>query len=248
MSFLIGLTLGAAAVALLALRGGSPAVLLDPKAAAFVLAGMLAALFVTFPFSALRAQLRTIFRLLRPAGKPRELIETIGGLAQTARRGGVLALEGSEKKIGDPMLKKGLLLIASSVDQSALRSILEKESELIARREKASQEFFERLAALTVGIGVAGSLLEAALLLTRYTGPQKLAGAAAQALLPAVYAALVAYLVLLPLAARVRLGAARQQELRELSIEGVLAIQAGEPSQVVEERLGAFLTGEKHAG
>lgn len=98
-----------------------------------------------------------------------------------------------------------------------------------------------------MGIGMAGTLLEIVQMLYTYTGPQKLAFGIARSLLPVVYGAIISYLVFLPLASRVRVGAEKQRVVRELSIEGVLAIHAGEPSQIVEERLSVFISGRKKA-
>lgn len=245
MSFIMGLVVLGFLIAIIALRGGNPAMLLDYKAMLLVAGGTLGSMLLTFPLADFRRELSVIFRLLRAAPKPKKLIDQISQLAQKARKNGILALEGSEKEVSDPILQKGLLLITGSADHAAVEGILQKESENLERQEKSAQDFFDRLSILAPGIGMVGTLIEIVQMLYAYKGPQQLAPEIGKALLPIVYAALLSYIVFMPLAARVKVGAERHRMLRELAVEGVLAIQAGEPPHLVEQRLAVFLPNER---
>lgn len=247
MSFLLGIAVCAVAIALVALGGGNPVLLFDYRALLLVLCGTLASVFVTLPFSAVREELASILASLRRAADPHKLMQEILEFARIARRSGILSLEGKEKQVRDPILKKGLVLLADSADHETVRSILEKEADCISHREKSAQEYIERTAAFAPGIGMVGTLVEIVQMLYKYGGPSTLAPQIARSLLPVLYGAGLAYLLLLPFAARVRVGTERLRVMRELAIEGVVAIQAGEPIHIVEERLKVFLPPQKGA-
>lgn len=245
MSLILGIAVCAVAVGLMALRGGTPAMLFDQNALFLIIIGMIGATFIICPFSFLKDIFSVIIQTLKPVKKTDKLVSDILELTQTARREGILALEGREKNVENHILKKGLTLISGSADAATVRNILEKESSVVGEKEKAAQELFERLAVFSPGIGMVGTLIEIVQMLYRFKGPSDLAPGIAKALLPVVYGAVCSYLILFPLAARIKAGADRQRDVRELAIEGVLSIEAGEPPHLVEERLEAFMTGRR---
>lgn len=241
MFLLAGVAISGYVLVLLILRGGNPSMLLDIHALILILGGTFGSLLVICPPASLISTLSVIVRTLRPTQKDEELLTQITELAQTARRGGILALEGREREIRDPGLKKGIMLLLESADPAAIRSILEKETECISNSEKSAQDLLERLAAFAPGIGMVGTLVEIVMMLDRFSGMQSLAPQIAHSLLPVVYGAVFSYLLLYPIASRVKTSAEKKRKTRQLCIEGVLAIQGGEPPHLVEERLKAFL-------
>jgi chemotaxis protein MotA len=248
MSFIIGLVLCAAALAAIILGGGNIANLLDGKALLFVVLGTAGLVFITSPMNSIPKTVHNAAGTLRKGQKPDNLIEQIMNFVQTARHSGILALEGSENSVDDPIIKKGLILITGSADRETIKSILANDAKYMTDVEKSAQEFIERIAAMTVGIGMIGTLIKIVQMLYVYKGPQTLAPGIANALLPVVYSGILAYIVLMPLASRVKSGSDRRKLQRELSIQGVLAIQSGEPPYIVEQRLSRFARAkiEKH--
>lgn len=248
MSFILGIVLCAAALGVIVMGGGNPAKLLDYNALLLVAAGMAGVMFIICPLPTFIKNLRTAAKVLRGSSGTHKLVDQIMDLVQTARREGVLALEGREDEVNDEILKKGLVLISGSADRETIESILLKEAEHAGQKEKSAQEFIERIAVMLPGIGMIGTLVEIVQMLYTYRGPQMLAPGIARALLPVVYGGIAAYLILMPLASRVRSGADRLRSQRELAIQGVLAIQAGEPPHIAEERLSVYADKiEKHS-
>lgn len=243
MSFILGLVLCAAALAVIVMDGGSPSILLDYRALLFVLAGITGLILITSPMASFLKVMRCAAGTLRRGVKPEQLITQIMRLVQTARREGILALEACEVEVNDPILKKGLSLITGSADRETIESILVSDARYSSALEKSAQDFIERIAMMSPGIGMIGTLVEIVQMLYTYKGPQTLAPGIANALLPVVYAGLIAYLILLPLVSRVKAGSDRRKLQRELSIQGILAIQAGEPPHIVEQRLSRFANG-----
>lgn len=245
MSVILGLIICAAALAAIVMRGGSAAELLDLRALAFVLAGTAGLVLIASPMTAFFRDLKCAAKTLRRGPPPDKLIEKIMQLVQTARRDGILALEGCEAEVDDPILKKGLVLITGSADRETIESILEKDALYSCGVEKSAQDFIERVAMLSPGIGMIGTLVEIVQMLYTYKGPATLAPGIAKALLPVVYSGIISYLVLMPIASRVKAGSNRQKLQRELAIQGVLAIQSGEPPYIVEQRLLRFSGAKK---
>lgn len=243
MSFILGLVLCAAALTVIVLSGGSASRLLDYQALLFVLAGIMSLILITSPLNSFIKVIRCAAGTLRRGIKPDKLIEQITDLVQTARHEGILALEGCEDKVNDPILKKGLILITGSADRETIESILTNDVQYSSDLEKSAQDFIERIAMMSPGIGMIGTLVEIVQMLYTYKGPQTLAPGIAQALLPVVYSGIIAYLILMPLASRVKSSSERKKLQRELSIQGVLAIQSGEPPHIVEQRLSRYASG-----
>ncbi|MFO7160007.1 MAG: MotA/TolQ/ExbB proton channel family protein [[Clostridium] cellulosi] len=243
MSFIMGLALCAAAVLIIVIGGGDPLKLVDYKALAFVLIGITGLIIITSPMKSFIKHLECLKQTLKKGESPDKLIEQIVWLVQTARREGVLALENCEDEVKDPILKKGLVLITGSADRETIESILESDALYYAEREKSVQEFIERISMMSPGIGMIGTLVEIVQMLYTYKGPQTLAPGIAKALIPVVYSGIIAYLLLMPLASRIKSGSERRKQHRELAIQGVLAIQSGEPPSIVEQRLSRFVGG-----
>jgi chemotaxis protein MotA len=241
MSFIIGLVLSGFVFAVLALRGGNTAMLLDPVALMLVFGGTLGSLLIITPISSLIDKIITIKKTLGASEKPEKLLNEITIIAQTARKKGLLSLESMESEIKNLTLKKGVNLILDSVDAINIRSVLERESSYISEKEKSAQELIERLAVFAPGIGMVGTLVQIAIMLGAYKNALTIAPQIAHSLLPVVYGAVLSYVLLFPLAARIKTGAEKKRAIRELSIEGVLAIQAGEPPYLVEQRLEIYL-------
>lgn len=244
MSFVFGIIACAAAAVVFLLNNGNLSQFLDAKAGLFVVAGMVGIAFATNSFSNIADNVKTILRVLMSNSKPGALYNKILDIAQTARKDGILSLENLEKSVDDAILKKGLILLSGSADRDTIESILRSDAAFTGEKEKRSQEFLERLSILAQVTGMIGTLVEIVQMLYTYKSPQIFAPVMARSLLPAVYGALTAYLLLVPLQYRVRSGSEKLGVLRELSINGVLSIHSGEPPFIAKERLKIYLGGK----
>lgn len=241
MSFVLGILLCCAALLVIVMGGGSPAKLLDCNALLLIAGGMAGVMLIVNPMAVLRQNLSTAAKALHKKVNTKKLIGQIMELVGTARHEGILALEGREDDVKEGILKKGLILISNSADRETIENILQSEANDMLEKEKAAQEFVERTAVMLPGIGMIGTLVEIVQMLYTYKGPQMLAPGIAKALIPVIYGGAVAYLVLMPLASRVKSGSERLKRQRELEIQGVLAIQAGEPPHIAEQRLSIYI-------
>ncbi len=240
MSFFTGLISIAVLVAVFAAAGGNPAQLADGWALLLVAGGTAALGAMSSPFSVLGRLLHHARHALHRADGEK-VEKELFVLARLAREKGLLALEPAEGWLTDPLVREGVRLISAAAGPDAVRLILEKEAESERAGGREVQSLFERMGCLGIGVGAAGTLFRIILVLRHYTGPRAFASGMAGALIPLTYGVLLAYLVLFPLAGRIREGAEHRRKIRQTAIEGVLAIQAGESMFLVERRLETLL-------
>lgn len=241
MSFILGILIGAAVLVSLVMQGGNAPLLMDQWSLLLVCGCTAASFLVICPFTSLRDVAGVAGHALFRRRSARPLLREVTELAAVARHSGVLGLEGRAGNVRDPLLKRGLELLLESADPAALRTILENDAERRRTEERTAQEVFERMAVFSPGIGMVGTLVQVVRMLGHFTVAQSIAPQIAHALLPLLYGGVLSYLLLFPLAARIRISAARQQAVRQFVIESVLALQAGEPPRMIEQRFNSIL-------
>ncbi|SNX55512.1 flagellar motor protein [Thermoanaerobacterium sp. RBIITD] len=172
---------------------------------------------------------------------PNTEIKKIIDLANIARREGLLSLEDAVRNVDDEFLKKGILLVVDGTDPELVRDILETEISFLEDRHKQGQGVFQAMGAYAPAFGMIGTLIGLINMLKNLDDPKKVGPGMAVALITTFYGSILAYLVFLPMARK--LNARSQQEvlLKEVMIEGILSIQAGENPRIIEEKLKAFL-------
>jgi chemotaxis protein MotA len=171
-----------------------------------------------------------------------EIIKIIVELAETARREGLLALEDAALQIDDQFLQKGILLVVDGTDPELVRSILETELSFLEERHKSGQSIFETMGALAPAFGMIGTLVGLIQMLKNLDSPEAIGPGMAVALITTFYGALLANLVFIPIAGKLSVRSSEEVLLKEVMIEGMLSIQAGENPRIIEEKLKAFLS------
>lgn len=170
-----------------------------------------------------------------------EVISKIIELANIARREGLLALEEAVYKIDEPFLQKGILLIVDGTDPELVRNILETELSFIEERHQQGQEIFETAASLAPGFGMIGTLIGLINMLKSLDDPSSLGPGMSVALVTTFYGSLIANLFCIPVAKKLKYNSSKEILIKEMMLEGILSIQAGENPRIIEEKLRAFL-------
>jgi chemotaxis protein MotA len=174
-----------------------------------------------------------------------ELVPVMVGLAEKARREGLLSLEESVADLDDPFLVRALTLAIDGTDPEEVRDILE--SEVIAKRAETKQaaRFFSAAGGYAPTIGIVGTVMGLVHVLEQLADPEKLGHLIAGAFVATLWGVLSANLIFLPIAARLhRLGELEVARM-ELVIEGVSALQAGSNPRLVAQRLRSLLPAEQ---
>lgn len=243
-STIIGLVGGLIVICVGIIMGGSLMGFLDPASMFITFGGSFMAMLVNYPFS----QFITSIKAAQLAMKKNDTdIEKVLGeiveFAKKARREGLLALEDEVQKSNDEFLKKGIQLIVDGTDPELVRSILEIELSFMDERHKSNKAFFDSWGALAPGFGMIGTVIGLVQMLANLSDVAKIGPSMAVALITTFYGAVFANLVCVPLAGKLSNKSADEQFIKQLMIEGILSIQAGENPRIVEEKLNAFLSG-----
>ena len=169
-------------------------------------------------------------------------ISKIIELSKVARKEGLLALEEVAQNLDDEFMKKGILLIVDGTEPELVRGILETELMNMDERHRSVAGFFEAWAALGPAWGMIGTLIGLVNMLKDLTDSSAIGPNMATALLTTLYGSLIANWFCTPIANKLKAQNATEYQLREIVIEGLLSIQAGENPRVIEEKLKSFLS------
>ena len=184
--------------------------------------------------------IKLIFKL--PQYDLPEVIRKIIELSNIARKEGLLALEEASAELDDAFLRKGVLLIVDGTDPELVRGILETEMASIDDRHKKNITFWLDLAGMGPAWGMIGTLIGLILMLQDMNDPSTIGPSMAVALITTLYGSLLANWSATPVAQKLGVNNNAEMAIKEVMIEGLLSIQAGESPRVIEEKLKSFLS------
>jgi chemotaxis protein MotA len=176
-----------------------------------------------------------------------ETIRTIIELSNVARKEGLLALEEAANGIDDEFLKKGVLLIVDGTDPELVRSILETELTCVEDRHAGVVGFWDSLGAMGPAWGMIGTLIGLINMLKKMEDPSSIGPNMAVALITTFYGAMLANWICIPISTKLKSNNAQEIRIKEVMVEGLLSIQAGENPRVIEEKLKSFLSPSRRA-
>ncbi|EAX48658.1 MotA/TolQ/ExbB proton channel [Thermosinus carboxydivorans Nor1] len=240
---ILGLALGLTALLLsVVLEGGHITSLFSLPAFVLVFGGTIGATAVCFTLE----ELKSVPALLRIAFKEEkydtgQLIATLVGFAEKARREGLLALEEDLAGIEDNFLQKGMQLVIDGTDAELVRSIMETELTFIQERHHKAASIFETAGGYAPTMGIIGTVMGLVHVLGNLTDTESLGPAIATAFIATLYGVASANIFFLPIGAKLKNRSSRQVLFHEVTLEGILSVQAGDNPRIVAEKLAAFL-------
>lgn len=243
LASIIGLVLGISAILLgQALEGGSINSLLQPTAAMIVFGGTIGATMTSFPLSAAKGAAAGVLKVfLGGVAKENEYITEITRYAAKARKNGIISLEADIKATKDLFLQKALRFVVDGVEPKVLQGILETEIGRIDEEGELPSKFLESAGGFAPTIGIIGAVLGLIQVMQNLSDPSKLGEGIAVAFVATVYGVGSANLIFLPFSAKLKFRHKKDIATKEMILEGILAMQAGEHPQIIEERLRAYI-------
>lgn len=224
------------------LEGGHVGALLNGPAALIVLGGTLAAALLQSPLSSFKRALqilRWIFfppRVDLPGG-----IDRVVNWSLTARKEGLLGLEGVADAEPDPYARKGLQLLVDGAEPESIRSILEVDFLTQESRDIQAAKVYESMGGYAPTIGIIGAVMGLIHVMGNLADPSQLGNGIAVAFVATIYGVASANLILLPVANKLKAIALRQSRYREMLLEGLLSIAEGENPRSIELKLQGFM-------
>jgi chemotaxis protein MotA len=240
---LIGIVL--AFVALLVgavLKGAGLHALLSWAALMIVVVGTFAAILVQTPGRVMRRAFRILPWVFRSQVPDRAaIIKRMVEWGQLARRQGLLGLEPVLRNERDDFIVKGLQLVVDGSEQEDIRSILEIELESREAADLRAARVFEGMGIYAPTMGIIGAVLGLMAVMQNLTDPARLGTGIAAAFTATVYGIGLANLFLLPIASKLKTAAQSLSHVREMVIEGMIAIAQGENPRHIDYRLQSYL-------
>lgn len=216
---------------------------IDPASILIVIGGGIAATFVQMPLGDMLGMGKVFSKALKnPEYNTGEIIDKVIELANVARREGLLALEEAVDEVNDEFLKKGVMLIVDGTDPEMVKNILETELSNMIDRHGRGRGAFDALGSLMPAFGMIGTLVGLVAMLNALSDPSSIGPKMAVALLTTFYGSLFANLIWIPISGKLKIKSDEEALVKQVMIEGLLSIQAGENPRIIEEKLKAFLS------
>jgi chemotaxis protein MotA len=243
MTGLIGVVVGGLSIALGAtLEGSNVMAVINIPALFIVLGGTLGACIGGTSFDAVKA----IPMLYKKAFMPDELdlpgrVAELVGYAEKARRDGLLALDEQLATVEDPYTRKGLQLVVDGTDPELVAEVLEAENDAMRKRHAMCVQPFDKAGGYAPTMGIIGTVFGLVHVLTNLSQPETLGPMISAAFIATLLGVASANVVYLPVSARLKGLSQEELHFREMTLEGILAIQAGENPRFVNEKLMAYV-------
>lgn len=216
---------------------------LDPASAIITFGGAFSCTLMSMSLQNYIAGLKSFTLIFKaPALNTSEMIGKIIELSNVARKEGLLSLEEAATDLEEPFLKKGILLIVDGTDPELVRAIMETELVSVEGRHKETIGFWDTLAAMGPAWGMIGTLIGLILMLKDMNDASTIGPKMAVALVTTLYGSLIANWLCNPTASKLSVNNNNEMMMKEITVEGILSIQAGENPRVIEEKLKSFLS------
>jgi chemotaxis protein MotA len=245
---LIGILAGLVCIGYGLTSGGSPQAFLDISSIFIVMGGGIASGLISYRVGEVVKIIPVVAKaFIGKADIRYQTIESIVSLSRKARRDGLLAIENDVEQIEDEYLKSALQLIVDGEEPDSVRESMLIEMESLKARHLKGQSLFKTLGAMFPAWGMIGTLIGLINLLRCLDDPSKIGPAMAVALITTFYGSVMANFICLPIANKLTLKSKEELETKDMMIEGVLSLQAGVNTRVIEKRMQGYLSTEQKA-
>jgi chemotaxis protein MotA len=169
------------------------------------------------------------------------IITKLMAMSEKARREGLLALEEELEDLDDEFIKKGMRLVVDGTDAEIIRNLMETELTQIQERHVGNIMVLNMWGTLAPGLGMLGTVIGLIGMLKNLEDKSALGPNMAVALITTLYGSIVANLLMIPWAGKLKSHDAREAAVKEMEIEGILSIQAGDNPRILAMKLLSYL-------
>jgi chemotaxis protein MotA len=214
----------------------------DIASVLIVLGGTTAAVLASYPAGRIKATAKVLNRAFKEdTYDSRKTISQISQLSYVAKRDGLLAMEKIVDDIDDEFMKKGILLIVDGLDPKMIERILLLEIDNMIDRHREGEGVLRTFGKFSPAFGMIGTLIGLILMLQNLDDVSTLGPSMGVALVTTFYGALLSNGVFMPLAGKLRFKSEQEEKYRNMVVEGILSVQAGETPLMIEEKLKTFI-------
>ena len=228
---------------------GGLAVYWNLAAFLIVVAGLFAALFMSYPFE----RIKTAFLVAKSVygerqQTPDDIVRILLELSVKSRVEGVLSLEAIRGKISDSFLRNAVAFLVDNYKERDIREFLNTEMAFFHDRRQQSERVFQTMAKAAPAFGVAGSVIGLIGMLSGIDNTQSLVHSIPVAFISTLYGVVISNLFLAPIAESINFHTGAEMLNQKLIMEGVIAISKEQNSHRLEKKLTSFLSPAERVG
>jgi chemotaxis protein MotA len=168
------------------------------------------------------------------------MIDYLVGLADKARRNGLLSLQEDAEAATNPLIKRGLTMAVDGVDPEHVAEALESMAEMRKEEMIHAAMVWDTAGGYSPTIGILGTVMGLVTIMGNLSEPDKLGPMIAVAFLATLYGVFFANLVFLPLGAKIKGAVKQEAKFNEMLIEGIIGLQSGENPRNLREKLSIY--------
>ncbi len=240
---ILGLGLGTAFILMSMILGGSGlGVYVNIPSVLMVIGGSFAAIMVSNPLSRVLGITKYTSHIFKvPNYELEKTISTLVNFSERARREGLLALEDDIEEVEDEFLKNGIQMVVDGTDPEIIKTILYNDLSQLEERHAIGIKLMSDWASLAPAFGMIGTLTGLIAMLSNLDDPNAIGSGMSLALITTMYGSILANMVLLPFKNKLQDRDQEERLTREIMIEGILSIQAGDNPNILKYKLVSFL-------
>ncbi|MCA9284140.1 MAG: MotA/TolQ/ExbB proton channel family protein [Phycisphaerales bacterium] len=222
---------------------GHWAMFYSEKGLIMVFGGTISVIFMAMPMERIKCIPGYCRRFLFNNGpNPTETVKILSGLSEKARRDGILALESDIAELKDPFLAAGLKMAVDGTDGEVIEATLRMEVMAMQDRHKAGKKFFDLIKLYAPGYGLVATLIGQVGMFGNLGGDVETLGhMLAIAVVATMYGTVLANAMAGPMGDKLALRSAEEILAREMMMQGILSIQAGDNPRTTQEKMLAFI-------
>ena len=242
LSSVIGLSAAAFLLAVGLVSGQVGAIFLNWHGILIVFGGTAAAMLINTPLRYLRDSFVALVSVLRadPYGDAGRLIPVLTQLAEQVQGKGLSALLAADERAANGFLLTAATTALEYNNPEFVRKVLEAEVNSEVDRFNEVINVIRTAGVLSPMFGLIGTLLGIVQVLKQISDPEKVGLSMAVAITTAFYGILLANLVCVPVAGKLRIRLWEQVKIKAMVIEAVIGMMQGTVPLVLERRLQAF--------
>jgi chemotaxis protein MotA len=237
-STIIGFLMGVVLVVTAIVTQGSLLIFISLSSALIIGGGVVSATMVNYSFSNIKDSFTAISSMM--GAKEVDLrtdMELLSMFARRVRTDGILVLDSDIQHIDDHYLKNGLQLAVDGFNKDSLDSILRDEIKSRERQVETSINVMYSMAESAPAFGMIGTVIGMILMLQNISDPEALGAGLSVALLTTLYGAIVANMVMGPLAGKLDYLSEMDINRKQMFRTGILSIVDGENPRIMEKKM-----------
>ncbi len=224
------------------LQGGGIGMFIDVASILIVFGGTAGVALVNFPLQDVLRAVNVVKKaFLVKETDTNQLLEQLMDFANKARKEGILSLQSSIDTIEDEFLIKALQMAVDGQEPEDLKGMLNTEIDYIQHRHGLGVNIFQSLGGISPAMGMVGTLIGLVQMLQNMSDPSSIGPAMAVALLTTFYGAVLANVLFLPIAGKLKTRSGTELLQKTIIVEGMGSILSGENPRVMEQKLHAFI-------